>query len=135
MWFLLINLISLITGADSIGDTPKAELLFVGDAMQHQAQLDKAKEIGKGKYDYSECFSLIAPIIQEADYAVCNLEVPLGGKGTYSGYPCFSANLNRYQSKGHIFFRNIILIYKIEKIISQRIKDIPFIFRIIDSCK
>ena len=27
----------------------------------------------------------------EADYAVCNLEVPLGGGPDYTGYPCFSA--------------------------------------------
>lgn len=89
---LLFSLISFITGADSIGSAPKAELLFAGDAMQHQAQLDRAKELGGGKsYDYSDCFSLIAPEIMKADYAVCNLEVPLGGGPDYTGYPCFSA--------------------------------------------
>lgn len=89
---LLFSLISFITGADSIGSAPKAELLFVGDAMQHQAQLDRAKELGDGKnYDYSDCFTLIAPEILKADYAVCNLEVPLGGGPDYTGYPCFSA--------------------------------------------
>lgn len=88
----LFSLISFLTGADSIGSAPKAELLFVGDAMQHQAQLDKAHEIANGKgYDYSDCFTLIAPEIHSADYAVCNLEVPLGGGPDYSGYPCFSA--------------------------------------------
>ena len=67
-------------------------LLFAGDAMQHQAQLDQAKIRGGGNsYDYSQCFSLIAPTITEADYAVVNLEVPLGGGPKYSGYPCFSA--------------------------------------------
>lgn len=89
---LLFSLISFMTGADSVGSAPKAELLFVGDAMQHQAQLDKAREIGGGsRYDYSECFTLIAPEITSADYAVCNLEVPLGGGPDYTGYPCFSA--------------------------------------------
>lgn len=89
---LLFSLISFITGADSIGSAPKAELLFAGDAMQHQAQLDRALELGRGKeYDYSECFTLIAPTVSHADYAVCNLEVPLGGGPSYSGYPCFSA--------------------------------------------
>lgn len=67
-------------------------LLFAGDAMQHQAQLDQAKIRGGGnRYDYSQCFSMIAPTITEADYAVVNLEVPLGGGPVYSGYPCFSA--------------------------------------------
>ncbi|MDE5806849.1 MAG: CapA family protein [Muribaculaceae bacterium] len=82
--------------ADSIAAAPKAEqitLLFAGDAMQHQAQLDQAKIRGAvtGSYDYSQCFDLIAPEIREADYAVVNLEVPLGGGPVYRGYPCFSA--------------------------------------------
>lgn len=88
----LFSLISFITGADSVNSARKAELIFVGDAMQHQAQLDKAKQLGGNKrYDYSDCFTLIAPTILGADYAVCNLEVPLGGGPDYTGYPCFSA--------------------------------------------
>lgn len=89
---LAFSLLSFLTGADSVGAPQGADLLFVGDAMQHQAQLDRARELGGGKgYDYSDCFTLIAPDVTEADYAVCNLEVPLGGGPTYSGYPCFSA--------------------------------------------
>lgn len=88
---ILFSLISFLAGIDTIGSARQAELLFVGDAMQHQAQLDRAKEIGKGDYDYSDCFTLIASEVSKADYAVCNLEVPLGGGPSYSGYPCFSA--------------------------------------------
>lgn len=89
---LLFSLLSFITGASSSGAPQGADLVFVGDAMQHQAQLDRALELGGGKkYDYTGCFSLIAPTITEADYAVCNLEVPLGGGPDYTGYPCFSA--------------------------------------------
>lgn len=92
---LLFSLLSYITGAQHPGEGQSAELLFVGDAMQHQAQLDQAREVAKNKgyngYDYSDCFSLIAPEITAADYAVCNLEVPLGGGPDYSGYPMFSA--------------------------------------------
>lgn len=71
----------------------KATLIFVGDAMQHTAQLEKALELGGDgiRYDYQDCFDLIAPEISAADYAVVNLEVPLGGGPKYSGYPCFSA--------------------------------------------
>ncbi|MCH5226826.1 MAG: CapA family protein [Muribaculaceae bacterium] len=91
MWSLVYAIISLF-GCTTVSLAPQqAVLVFVGDAMQHQAQLDKAHEIGRDKYDYSECFTLIAPAISEADYAVCNLEVPLGGPPNYSGYPCFSA--------------------------------------------
>lgn len=89
---LLFSLLSFLTGAAETGGPQGADLLFVGDAMQHQGQLDRARELGGGKnYDYSDCFTLIAPEITEADYAVCNLEVPLGGGPDYSGYPCFSA--------------------------------------------
>ncbi len=85
---------SVAVRADSaVNLSGKATLVFVGDAMQHTAQLERALELGgDGKtYDYSDCFDLIAPVITEADYAVVNLEVPLGGGPRYSGYPCFSA--------------------------------------------
>ncbi len=88
---LLFSLFTWITGAEAPGKPQKAELLFVGDAMQHQGQLDRAREVGGSTYDYSDCFSLIAPTVIKADYAVVNLEVPLGGGSNYSGYPCFSA--------------------------------------------
>ncbi|MDE5653572.1 MAG: CapA family protein [Muribaculaceae bacterium] len=78
---------------DTIPSEPdSADLLFVGDAMQHGPQLKQALQEGGGKYyDYSRCFTLVAPIVQQADYAVVNLEVPLGGGPTYHGYPNFSA--------------------------------------------
>lgn len=91
MWSLVYTVISLLSATPGVVETPQAVLLFVGDAMQHQGQLNKALELGKGEYDYSDCYTLIAPEIQSADYAVCNLEVPLGGGSNYSGYPCFSA--------------------------------------------
>lgn len=95
---LSFSLLQAITGAasspaDSTATASSgATLLFAGDAMQHQAQLDQALLEGGGKrYDYSECFRWIAPAVTEADYAIVNLEVPLGGGPRYSGYPCFSA--------------------------------------------
>ena len=71
----------------------KATIMFIGDAMTHQAQIDKAKQLGGGdSYDFTDCFKLIAPDVKAVDYAVVNLEVPLGGgKGGYTGYPTFSA--------------------------------------------
>lgn len=64
-------------------------LLFVGDLMQHQAQIDAART-PDGRYDYSRCFSLVKEQISRADIAIGNLEVTLGGK-PYQGYPAFSA--------------------------------------------
>lgn len=66
--------------------------LFAGDAMQHTPQLNAALRAGGGKtHDYSDCFTFIAPEIKAADYAVANLEVPLGGGPKYRGYPNFSS--------------------------------------------
>lgn len=67
----------------------KVDLVFAGDAMQHSAQIEAASN-GDGTYSYDEYFAAIKPYIENADYAVVNLETPLGGK-PYTGYPCFSA--------------------------------------------
>lgn len=77
--------------AEEVQKKDSITLLFVGDAMQHEAQLDQAKLVGNGVHNYDGCFDLIAPLVKEADYAVVNLEVPLGGGPVYRGYPCFSA--------------------------------------------
>ena len=67
----------------------EAELLFVGDAMMHQSQINAARK-PDGTYDYDACFDSVRPWISDADYAVVNLETPLGG-APYSGYPMFCA--------------------------------------------
>ena len=63
-------------------------LLFVGDLMQHDAQIKSAKTTSG--YDYTDCFKHVKEEISKADIAVGNLEVTLGGK-PYRGYPSFSA--------------------------------------------
>lgn len=78
---ILISLVQLLFGTD------EATIIFAGDAMQHQGQLDAARR-SDGTYDYSECFSAVESYISTADYAVVNLETTLGGS-PYSGYPCF----------------------------------------------
>ena len=71
-----------------VGDE-EVTLVFVGDAMQHKPQIVAATR-DDGTLDYSQCFTMIEDDIAAADYAVANLEVPLGGR-PYSGYPMFSA--------------------------------------------
>ena len=83
LMILLFTLGSLIKGNEEI------RIVFAGDAMQHSAQIEAAKT-SDGKYDYSECFESVTPLIESADYAVVNLETPLAG-APYTGYPCFSA--------------------------------------------
>lgn len=80
---LLLGL--LITGLPST----EATVVFAGDAMQHQRQIDAARDRA-GNYDYSQCFEDIKSWVSDADYAVVNLETPVGDSN-FSGYPCFNA--------------------------------------------
>ncbi|MEE0908710.1 MAG: CapA family protein, partial [Muribaculaceae bacterium] len=83
---ILILLLSLL---QSVWGEQEISLLFAGDAMQHGPQIDAARR-AKGAFDYSSCFTFVEDDIKAADYAVVNLECPLGG-APYSGYPAFSA--------------------------------------------
>lgn len=80
---LLFSLLQLAGIADE-----EIEFLFVGDAMQHQPQINAATR-ADGSLDYSQCFTMIENDIMGVDFAVANLEVPLAGK-PYAGYPVFS---------------------------------------------
>ena len=84
----LVAFILLLYGV-TLSAQERITLLFAGDLMQHQAQINAARA-PDGKYDYSPCFSLVKEQISRADIAVGNLEVTLGGK-PYRGYPTFSA--------------------------------------------
>ena len=90
----LISLIFLLYSV-TLSSQERITLLFVGDLMQHQAQIDAA-HVSEGKYDYSSCFSLIKEQISQADLAIGNLEVTLGGR-PYRGYPMFSAPMNIFR--------------------------------------
>ena len=66
-----------------------ASLYFAGDAMQHIAQIESALQTDD-TYSYKDCFTYVKEQVSEANLAICNLEVTLGGK-PYRGYPQFSA--------------------------------------------
>lgn len=71
------------------GQTHRVKMLFAGDAMQHQSQLNAAKQ-ADGNYDYSKYFTNIKPHLDSVDVATVNLEVTLAG-APYTGYPAFGA--------------------------------------------
>jgi poly-gamma-glutamate synthesis protein (capsule biosynthesis protein) len=81
--FLTLSLYTL-----SYAQHAKVSLLFAGDAMQHQSQLDGAKT--KQGYDYSSYFKQIEDRVDSVDIAVVNFETTLPGKA-YTGYPCFGS--------------------------------------------
>ncbi len=65
----------------------EATIVFGGDAMQHQYQLECAHQ-KDGSYDYSDCFTEVKDYVQSADYAVINLETTIG-RTNFTGFPCF----------------------------------------------
>ena len=67
----------------------EAEIVFAGDAMMHQGQIDAARR-SDGSYDFTGYFDAVDGFVMSADYAVVNLETPTS-KPPYSGYPCFNA--------------------------------------------
>lgn len=67
-----------------------ATLAVAGDAMSHMPMTEDAYDAASGAYDYSHLFSAVAPWLQDADYAVANLETTLSG-APYSGYPNFNS--------------------------------------------
>ena len=83
LFILIIGMYSVILTAQE-----RVTLLFVGDLMQHDAQIEAART-SEG-YDYSDCFKYVKNEISKADIAIGNLEVTMGGK-PYRGYPSFSA--------------------------------------------
>lgn len=84
---MLINL--FITLFTTLLPSDSATIVFAGDAMQHQRQLDVSKQ-RDGSYDYSGYCKSISQYVSDADYAVINLETPIA-KSKHSGYPTFNA--------------------------------------------
>lgn len=78
---------STLTSPEGTSDT--LHLVFAGDIMTHGPQIRAALR-DDGQYDFRPSFSLVKPLIAEADLAVGNLETTFGGK-PYSGYPMFSS--------------------------------------------
>lgn len=82
------NSLDTLSASKSCIPADTLRILFVGDLMQHQGQINAART-AKG-YDYTTCFEYVKEEIGKADLAIANLEVTLGGK-PYKGYPAFSA--------------------------------------------
>ncbi|MBN2349685.1 MAG: CapA family protein [Bacteroidales bacterium] len=71
-------------------DTTFLTLVFAGDIMGHDAQIESAYNPSLKAYNYEPTFRYIAPFIKSADIAIGNLEVTLAGP-PYKGYPQFSS--------------------------------------------
>jgi poly-gamma-glutamate synthesis protein (capsule biosynthesis protein) len=69
--------------------TSTANLVFVGDVMCYQNQIDEA-DMGSG-YDFASSFAQVKDYISAADLAVANLELNFLGGPDYTGMPTFNA--------------------------------------------
>ena len=77
------------------GPPDTIRIIFIGDVMSHGPQVTAALRHGGNRndpadFDYSSYFKHIRHRIDAADFAVANMEFPLGIT-PYSGYPRFSA--------------------------------------------
>ena len=71
-------------------DDPTLKLIFTGDIMGHDSQIESALNTGSEGYDYAPCFEHLEPYFSSADITIGNLEVTLAGP-PYKGYPQFSS--------------------------------------------
>jgi poly-gamma-glutamate synthesis protein (capsule biosynthesis protein) len=78
--------VAAISPADTL---KRITLLFAGDLMQHQKQIEAAR-VSNNEFNYSACFKHVKEEISKADVAIANLETTLAGM-PYTGYPTFSA--------------------------------------------
>ncbi len=82
--------------AGSTAPAPAAEpvvftLVTAGDVLPH-ATVNKNASLPGGGYDYAPMMAAVQPWIENADIALCSLEVPLAPPGTQvSAYPVFGA--------------------------------------------
>ncbi|MDP2891778.1 MAG: CapA family protein, partial [Bacillota bacterium] len=67
----------------------EATLLFAGDVMMHQTQLDNHRN--GNAYDFKADYDYIRAIVSKADIALANFEMTMSGKTPYKGYPRFNA--------------------------------------------
>jgi poly-gamma-glutamate synthesis protein (capsule biosynthesis protein) len=75
--------------AQAVAHLSRLDILFAGDLMQHESQLNAARQ-SDGTYSYSPCYGKIKSYIGDADIAIANLETTIAGK-PYGGYPMFCA--------------------------------------------
>ncbi len=76
---------------ENIDSFARISMIFIGDIMGHDRQIDAAWNEETQSYDYNHCFQYVKPILSDFDLTVGNLEVTLPGKAPYAGYPQFKS--------------------------------------------
>lgn len=69
----------------------RLSMVFTGDFLTHTPVMAAART-ADGGYDFVPLLERVAPLVQEADLAICHMEVPLSEDNRdLGGYPLFSA--------------------------------------------
>jgi poly-gamma-glutamate synthesis protein (capsule biosynthesis protein) len=83
---------SLISIEDTV--VSYATIAAVGDVMVHRWQMQRAYNAADSSFDFTPSFKYVKPIIEDADFAIGNLETTFAGKNqgrtnAVYGYSCF----------------------------------------------
>ena len=83
---------SLISLEDTV--VSYATIAAVGDVMVHRWQMQRAYNAADSSFDFTPSFKYVKPIIEDADFAIGNLETTFAGKNqgrtnAVYGYSCF----------------------------------------------
>ncbi|MBO4938557.1 MAG: CapA family protein [Oscillospiraceae bacterium] len=81
------------TEPGTIAVSSRATITVTGDVMMHMPVVNSGKE-SDGTYNFDSSFSRISHYVNQADYAIANLETTLGGTDngrSYSGFPQFNS--------------------------------------------
>ncbi|MBR3560085.1 MAG: CapA family protein [Oscillospiraceae bacterium] len=68
-----------------------ATLAVCGDVMSHMPVTNDAWDAATETYDYRPILRSVKPLVEQADYAVANLETTFAGGPKYSGFPYFNS--------------------------------------------
>mgnify|MGYP002620152577 CR=1 FL=1 len=78
-------------GSPGSGVPAEGLLAAAGDIMMHMPQLPAYYDPESKRYDFTPFFTEVKPYLQDADWAMANLETTLSEDGDYSGFPRFSS--------------------------------------------
>ncbi|NOY36193.1 MAG: CapA family protein [Chlorobi bacterium] len=88
-FFVILSLLpEALCQVSAVPDT--MTLIFMGDIMGHDTQIESAYDSISDTYNYESVFGKVSPLLKRADFAIANLECTLAGK-PYTGYPRFSS--------------------------------------------
>ena len=90
--------VTVVSAEETIEETPKTpteyKIVMVGDVLLH-TPVEQSCRQADGSYDYDTLFDHTSDVISEADLALVNQEVIIGGAELgISGYPCFNADFS-----------------------------------------